>query len=199
MRANRRSLPWVRFAPPVGACRRLAASARKARVKLAYTMVPRRGAREPIAGATGSSGEIGLTLPFASLLLCSCIVGRARGTRQRRDGSSQSAAPSIATARLPQRPAPVLPRRRGLASGMALRNVTRSTRPARTLVAAVFRAGCTTVEFAPQRHIPCMRAAISTRAPWLAPLAANSGLDSGQVVGSKRPSSSSGMKRLRYA
>jgi hypothetical protein len=52
---------------------------------------------------------------------------------------------------------------------------------------------------APQRHIPRMRAAISTRTPRFAPLAANSGSTSGQVVGSKSPSSSSGMKRLRDA
>ena len=53
--------------------------------------------------------------------------------------------------------------------------------------------------FDPHRHMPRMRAAISTRTPLLAPLAANSGSASGQATLSKSPSSSSGMKRVREA
>ena len=53
--------------------------------------------------------------------------------------------------------------------------------------------------FDPQRHMPRMRAATSTRTPWLAPLAANSGSASGHAILSKSPSSSLGMKRLRGA
>jgi len=51
----------------------------------------------------------------------------------------------------------------------------------------------------PQRHMPRIRAATSTRTPWLAPLAGNSGSASGHAILSKSPSSSSGMKRLRTA
>ena len=51
----------------------------------------------------------------------------------------------------------------------------------------------------PQRHMPRIRAATSTRTPWLALRAANSGSASGHAIFSKSPSSSSGMKRLRAA
>ena len=53
--------------------------------------------------------------------------------------------------------------------------------------------------FDPHRHMPRMRAAISTRTPLLAPLGANSGSASGHATLSKSPSSSSGMKRVREA
>jgi hypothetical protein len=51
----------------------------------------------------------------------------------------------------------------------------------------------------PQRHMPRMRAAISTRTPLLAALGANTGSGSGHAILSKSSSSSFGMKRVRVA